>query len=148
MTKALVLGISFCLLILTSCSPAGGGETNSPAAGLDGTYTACVPSQFTADYGQVVLTFSGSSFNSSTEYFDGIGCTGNSLGTELSSGTFSLSGSNFIDYAYNGGSTIYDIYEIDGSSSLKVGDRTGSEDGLSSANRPTTFSSSITYTRQ
>lgn len=75
------------------------------------------------------------------------GCSGTNLGTENSSGTFSTSGNN-INYLYTGASsTIYDIYQVNGFN-LRVGDRSGANDGSSEATRPTGYDTSFQFTKQ
>jgi hypothetical protein len=135
------------LMVLSACSfnnnGSGGSSGSSP---LDGAYRACITSQ-SGDFGDTLLTFSGSNFTTTTVYYSGAGCTGSNLGSESSTGTFTLSGSNDIDYAYANSSTIYDIYELSGNN-LSVGDRSGVNNGSSAATRPTAYNTSFTYTRQ
>lgn len=145
-----IIVVTFLSLFLISCAQNEGNEDrndSNPTVTLDGTFETCAPSQLTNDYSHVILTFNGSSFSTEINYYDGVGCSGNFLAHESSTGTYSLVGGNKINYSYFGGSTVYDIYELDGISNLKVGDRSGLRNGLSELNRPTAYSITINYTR-
>lgn len=137
-------------LFLVNCAQNESTENGNPnvSVTIEGTFETCAPSQLTNDYSHVILTFNGTAFSSEVDYYDGVGCSGNFLGHESSTGTYSLVGGNKINYAYSNGSMVYDIYELDGLSNLKVGDRSGSRNGLSELNRPTAYSITTNYTRQ
>ena len=131
---------------LVACS---GTDDNGPFDDNDltGTYVACAPPEgLETNYQKIELSFSGNNFTSKTNYYSASDCSGTSLGEETSTGTFSTSGNN-IDYAYTGGVTIYDIYQVNGLN-LRVGDRSGSNNGLSPETRPTGYEESFQFSKQ
>lgn len=137
---ALLLGLSAC----SKTDDNGPFQDND----LSGSYQACAPPESAlpgSGYRDMELQFSGNNFTTNTTYYSDPGCTGTNLGTENSGGTFSTSG-NQIDYAYTGGVTIYDIYEVNGVN-LKVGDRSGLNNGSSPELRPTAYDSTFEYSR-
>ena len=138
---------------LTGCHGSSSTTFSDPAAspgsnpiGINGQYKTCVGSN-AGDYELTILSFSGNSFTTTTTYFQSAGCSGTNLGSESSNGTFTVSGNNEINYNYANSTTIYDIYSLDGNT-LKIGDRSGMNNGSSDSLRPTTYSSTILYTKQ
>ena len=134
--------------MFVGCSSSSSG-TNTPTAGVleASQWRACVPS-LAGDYGDTRLSFNSGTFTLVTDYYASPGCTGTFIGTENSTGTYTLSNPNKIDYTYTGTvNTIYDIYEISGNT-LKLGDRSGAQNGSSDANRPTSYNATVIYTKQ
>lgn len=133
------------MLGLAACS---GTDDNGPFDDddLTGTYTACAPPEgLQPAYSRYEMSFSDNRFTLTTTYFSDAGCQGTNLGTETSQGTFTTSGNN-IDYAYDNSVTIYDIYQVNGLN-LRVGDRSGANNGSTPELRPTGYEDSFEFSK-
>jgi hypothetical protein len=143
-TKKMLLAMMM-IFGLVACSSS---DDNGPLDDddLTGTYTACEPPANALDpSSRYELSFSDNRFTLTTTSFSEAGCTGTNLGTQTEQGTFSTSGNN-IDYAYDTGVTIYDIYQVNGLN-LRVGDRSGANNGSTPELRPTAYEDSFEFSK-
>lgn len=133
--KKLLLGLL--VLGLMGCSDS---DDNGPFDDndLSGQYRACDndPSVL-FESTETTLDFSGSNFTVTTKNYSSDGCEGTVSGEESLNGTYTTSG-NTIDYTYEGGAMIYDIYQVNGTT-LRVGDRSGVNNGSTPELRPTEY---------
>lgn len=129
------------LPILSACSGRYRDGFINYNYGMSGIYSAC---GVTANgYAKTLLTFSGNTFTTSTTVYSDTDCKGNLVSSSSGAGTY-INDSKTINYMFNDGTKIYDIYLFSGTT-MFVGDRTGTLNGMTPETRPNAYSSSLVF---
>lgn len=138
--------LKFCLYLLlfyllSACGSGDVGRRNYDL--LQGSFRGCLSlaSGYSAD---TFLSFNATRFNQTLYIYSGPSCTGNVIGQESANGYYYLRGINQIDYTFDNGTYVYDIYSLTGNQ-LRVGYKTISNNGSSQISRPITYSTQVLY---